>query len=373
MNIACDIRVFIAAETGIGNYYRNLLYYLARIDKQNTYFLFSSSLKQRFPLNRLPSFAKRRFSDQRIPVRVLNYFWQRFSLPSVDLFFREKIELSHSPVPFLLPCTGKKIVTLHDLFFLDSPSQAQPETRQFSPQLLRSHLERADGIICASHDACNRLLDRWPINANKCRVIRHGLHPVFFPPLNQISVARERLFLPEAYALVSGTIEPRKNLPMLLRLLVRLRHRGIKIPLVIAGKPGWEKEEYQALRKELGAQVIETGYVEIDELSRLYRGARFLVFPSLAEGFGFPLLEGLASGIPVLCSDLQVFHEIGSDFPLFFDLNRPDDLEDKFLKLWLNPEYPRREEAREYALSFTWELCASQTLDFYREVARENA
>ena len=146
---------------------------------------------------------------------------------------------------------------------------------------------------------------------------------------------REKYMLPEKYILFTGTIEPRKNLSTLLQALLKLKHAGIVIPLVIAGSRGWGlRANSSALRNELGSQVHEIGYVDTSELPGLYRAAQLFVFPSLAEGFGLPLLEAMASGTPILCSDIPVFHEIGHDLPNYFQPTHVSELAEKISLLW---------------------------------------
>lgn len=368
MNIACDIRVFLAAETGVGTYFRNLLNQLAASDRENRYLLFSASIKVRFPAARIPAFTDRRLIDVRIPVRVLNGLWHNWQYPPLEFFFKEKIAVAHSPTPMLLPSRGKSIITVHDLFFITHPEQVQRESRRhFCRQLGRS-VNRADGIICVSETTRSHLLAMFPGLAAKTRVIRHGVALSFFSAAGNHSELRKKFGLPERYVLFTGTIEPRKDLPTLLRALLRLKKAGIVIPLVIAGARGWDAGEFIALRDELGSQVREIGYVDGCELPGLYRSAQCFVFPSLAEGFGLPLLEALAGGTPVLCSDIPVFHEIGNDLPTFFRAGDVSDLADKLSVLWKMDKEAGREKRIAHARNFSWQDAADRTLTFYRDL-----
>ncbi|MEI6613766.1 MAG: glycosyltransferase family 1 protein [Chrysiogenales bacterium] len=366
MNIACDIRVFLSAETGVGIYYKNLLSQLAAIDRQNRYMLFSSSWKERFPLGKIPGFINRRLIDARIPVKVLNWLWYRWQYPPLEFFFKEKIAIAHSPTPMPMPCRGQKIITIHDLFFVTNQQLVQPESRCYFRKQLRENVSRADGIICVSQATRSQLLEMFPSAAVKTRVIHHGVGPLFFAASIRRNELQKKYSLPEKYILFTGTIEPRKNLPTLFQALVKLKKAGIAIPLVIAGSRGWGVGELSALEKELASQVREIGYVDDADLPSLYREAQLFVFPSLAEGFGLPLLESLASGTPVLCSDLPVFHEIGHGLPVYFKTTDVPDLAEKIEVLWKQKKETGREMRIAHARNFTWQDTASRTLDFYR-------
>jgi glycosyltransferase involved in cell wall biosynthesis len=371
MNIACDIRVFLTGETGVGIYFRNLLTGLAAADRQNRYLLFSSSWKNRFAAEKLPLFAQRRLVDARVPVRLLNWLWHRFRRPALESFFREEIAVAHSPSPMILPCRGRKIITVHDLFFVTDQELVQPESRRYFRARLSESVGHADGIVCVSQATRSQLLEMFPAAEAKIRVIHHGVAPHFFTASADGEDTRSKYGLPEKYALFIGTIEPRKNLPLLLRALRALKRSAITVPLVIAGSRGWGLSGWRELRDELGDQVHEIGYVAEADLPALYRGAHFFVFPSLAEGFGLPLLEAMASGTQVLCSELPVFREIGGNLPVFFEAGNETDLAAKIDDLWRRDRDGGREERIAHARTFTWQESASRHLDFYRHCAKE--
>jgi len=371
MNIACDIRVFLAGETGVGTYFKNLLQHLALVDRHNRYLLFSSSWKGRFPLAKVPAFVDQRLVDARFPVKSLNWLWNKWHYPPLESFFKEAITIAHSPTPMLLPCRGKKIITVHDLFFITDPRLVQPESRRYFRSRLGRSTELADGIICVSQATCSQLLGLFPDLAAKTRVIHHGVAPHFFSTEVPHPGWREKYLLPDRYILFAGTIEPRKNLPVLLQALRRLKQGGLVLPLVIAGSRGWGLGKFNALLDDLPGQVHEIGYVEDADLPSLYRDAQLFVFPSLAEGFGLPLLESLAVGTPVLCSDIPVFHEIGSTLPEFSNQSDPSELAEKIAFLWKQNKETGASARIAHARKFSWQDSAARTLAFYGQIERE--
>lgn len=365
MHLAYDVRPFLSQATGVGHYLQRLLAALAERPDAPCCHLFSSSRKERFDPGKLPQALRPNLVDRRIPVRGLNFFWHHFRFPPVDWLLRRKIDLAHSPTPLILPSRGRSLVTVHDLFFLSRPGLARGEMRRDYPRLLAASLRRADGVLCVSQATRDALLERFPACAAKSVAILSGVGDEF---LAQTAGAAPPAGLPPRFILFCGTVEPRKNLPLLLEQLLNLRRQGIVIPLVIAGGRGWGLDDYVPLRRELGEQVVELGYTPSELLPALYRAAAALVLPSLDEGFGFPVLEALASGVPVLCSDIPALREVGGDQAAYFDLRRPEGLRDGLAALWRGELRFSPAAARRHAARFSWSATAAATMAFYRRV-----
>ena len=365
MRLAYDIRPFLSGATGVGRYIYQLVCAVARQPKAPECRLFTSSWKERFDPRRLPEDLRPRLVDRRIPVKLLNPLWHYLRFPPVDWMLGQRVDLAHSPTPLVLPSRGRKVVTVHDLFFLTRPELTRGEMRRDYPRLLSSSLRKADGIICVSRATRDALLEQFPWCENKSRAILSGVGDEY---LHGNSSSIDLPKLPDRYILFCGTIEPRKNLPLLLGSLITLRGQGITIPLVVAGGRGWGDEEYQELRRELGPQVIELGYTPAELLLGLYRSASALVLPSRDEGFGFPVLEALACGTAVICSDIPALREVGGDQARYFSLERPGHLGDLLAAHWHSELSFSPDAARRHAAGFSWDRTAAATLDFYREI-----
>ncbi len=175
MRIGLDLRPFLKDATGIGVYYRNLLFSLAEIDPSNEYFLFSSSFKDRFPKSQLPPFQKRCVRDLHWPSRLINWMWSRVQRPKLETFFKSALDLTHSPTPLVLPSRGRAIVTVHDLFFLEHPTRVDRKTRNLFLRHTRDSLDRADGVIAVSQYTKDETVRRFDLDPAKIRVIHHGL------------------------------------------------------------------------------------------------------------------------------------------------------------------------------------------------------
>jgi glycosyltransferase involved in cell wall biosynthesis len=377
MRLGFDVRPFLREETGVGTYLRNLLLHLARIDRTNEYFLFSSSWRNRFPRDKIPPLARMTFKDWRIPVKILNLFWQRWGRPPLDLFFRAELNLTHSATPLVLPTSGKKVITIHDLFFMDFPEQSGKEAGEVFHRRAADSIRRADGIITFSSFTRNDLVSRFDIEEDKVKMIPHGLDRRFLEdvPPAELKATRKRLKLPPSFLLFVGAREPRKNLARLIDALKIIHLHGIKIPVVLAGPAGEATETVcqRAKTLELKHWVDMTGYLPERDIRHIYRLASAFVFPSLCEGFGLPLLEAMASGIPIAASMSSAVPEVCGDAALYFRPEDPENMAEKIILILEDQALKKDLVAKglKRALGFSWERAAEETLEFYASLAEK--
>lgn len=375
MRIGFDVRPFLKQETGVGVYFKNLLFELAGFDRENEYCLFSASWKDRFPREKLPPFAKMRFVDKKWPVRLVNAAWDHFGRPRLDRVFGEKLDVTHSPTPLRLPASGRSIVTVCDLFFLEEPDKADREARNRFVRRAEASLQAADGVVTISEYSAETIRKRFGLSSTKLKVTHLGtqMSRSAAPSFADIEAIRQKLDLTGDFLLFVGAIEPRKNVPALIEALALIRDRRGPVPLVLAGRSGGDEEAVvRAIeRRGLSSQIRRPGYLSDREIRALYGSAAALVFPSLAEGFGLPLLEAMASGLPAAVSRAAALPEIGGEAALYFEPGDPEDIARTTLRILddasLGAELRKR--GRERAARFTWSRTAQETLDFYRVIA----
>ena len=374
MRLGFDLRPFLTHETGVGVYFRNLLFELARLDRENEYCLFSASWKDRFAPDRLPPFARRRVRDLRVPVRAVNFAWYRLGRPRLDWIFGAPLDLTHSPTPLPLPTRGRKIVTVCDLFFMDYPGKADAEARRHFLKRTAESLRAADGVVTISEFTAAALRERFGLDAAKIIVTPLGLSRPFLedaPPGGE-EATRRTYALPEEFLLFVGATEPRKNLPRLIEALSIVRKTYRPVPLVIVGREGGDQARVLAEIKARGLEggVRFLGYLPEPEVRALYRAAAAFVFPSYCEGFGLPLLEAMACGLPSAASGVSALPEVGGDAALYFRPEDPGDIAAKIIRLLSDRDLRAdlRARGRARARAFTWEKTAAATLAFYREV-----
>ena len=377
MRIGYDVRPFLKHETGVGVYFKKLLFELTGLDEKNEYFLFTSSLKDRFPPEKIPPLPKMCFRDFHIPVKVMNFLWYRLGWPPLDSFFRTRLDLSHSPTPLPLPSHGKKIVTVYDLFFLDVPEMADKQARRDFRRKLGGAFHRADGIVTISNFTRDHLLDRFPIDPGKVKVIHLGVDKEFWmgeSPDGQDDIS-SRFDLPPSFLLFVGALERRKNLLNLLDAFDILRKEDQSLFLVLAGREGEDSPNIQKKIQTLGLQdrVRIIGYCSESNLRDLYRLADLLVFPSFQEGFGLPVVEAMACRLPVAASRTSALTEIGQDAVAYFDPGDPGDIARTIHRVLKDSAYRSGliDLGMKRAGDFSWAKTAAETLEFYREVVEK--
>lgn len=365
MNICIDMRPALSSPTGVGVYVLNLAAALAAIDRQNEYHLFSSSWKQRYP----PHNYGDRFHlhDRRWPVRLLTLGWNRLYWPPIETLLGTTVDVVHSPTPLLIPSRhAHNITTVHDLYFYENPEHTVREIKRDYAALVRKHCALSDAIITVSEYTKLRLMEILNIPASRIYPIYHGADDYFGEPAseNETAQVRKNIGISRPYFLFVGTKEPRKNLPLLLEAFRKMTE---DVELVLAGPRGWEEEPW---RKLVTDRVRVAGYVTKAELRALYRGATALVMPSKEEGFGLPLLEAMASGAPVIASDIPVFREIANDACLRFESGSAEALLAAMQRLIHDAEFTQTliQKGRERVKQFSWAETARKTLELYQNL-----
>jgi glycosyltransferase involved in cell wall biosynthesis len=284
---------------------------------------------------------------------------------------RNGCDLYHEPNYIPWPCNAPAVATVHDLSVLLHPSwHPAQRVRYYEAHFFRG-LERCRHLIADSETIKTELVGRLGVAPERVTAIHLGVRPVFRPlPAEEYLPVLHDLGLNPGYLLHVGTIEPRKNLLMLMRAYVdlpaALRER---CPLVLIGGWGWRNEDVRAYFEGTArpAGVRHIGYVPEEALPAVYNGARALAFPSHYEGFGFPPLEMMACGGCVVASTSGSLREI---LPAPARLLPPDDLEGwrEALRAVAADDDLRdemRRGAAEYAGRFTWERCARETWGVY--------
>ncbi len=256
-----------------------------------------------------------------------------------------------------------------------TPRRSVREARRVFAGTAGASLAAADGILAISEFTRTSILDRFPVPEEKISVAPLGLDPLFAEevPAAVLEETRRKHRLPERFVLFVGAVERRKNLVNLLEALARVRRAGEPVDLVLAGREGEASAGVAAAAERLGLRpaVRNLGYLPDTEVRDLYRLARLLVFPSLCEGFGLPLLEAMASGLPAAVSRAGALPEVGGDAAAYFEPEDPADMARVMLEL-LGDEQRRRdlaERGKRRASGFSWAETARRTLAFYERTA----
>lgn len=366
MRILVDYRPALRARTGVGE----AVHELARA-YSHTYddeiVLFTSSWKDRLD-PRVPRAMGAAWVDRRIPVRVLNTLWHRASWPPVELL-AGPIDVVHAAHPLLIPARrAAQVVTVYDLFFLTDPERTRAEIRRDYVPLAADHARRADAVVTSSCYTRDRLVGDLGVAADR----------VYICPLGAPSWRRlgRRPHVPaDGCVLFVGTLEPRKNIGVLLDAYERLAARRAVPRLVLAGGAGPDAREWLAriARPPLNAHVAYRGYVAEADREALFAEARLLVLPSLDEGFGLPALEAMAAGIPVIASNRGSLPEVVGDAGTLVDPTDVDGLAAAIERSLTDDALAEAQGALGLAraATFTWQRGASVLRDAYTDaVAR---
>lgn len=296
------------------------------------------------------------------------------SLWTTQAIRRLPLDLLHDPTGSMLFARRpncRSVLTIHDLSSLTMPGvnrRGWLAHRLFGRRACR----HADRIIAISEHTKRDLLHHHRVPEDKIRVVPNGLSARFQPPAAEdVAQVRDRWTGGRPFVLFVGVLQPRKNVPALLRAYAAARAQGLDWPLVIAGGKGWGYEPIFALVDELklGDAVVFTGRVEDAELPALYGAAEIFAFPSLYEGFGWPPLEAMACGTPVICSNASSLPEVVGEAALSVDPRDERAWTEAILRLAGDADLrcSLRESGRRRAALFSWERCARETWAVYQE------
>ncbi len=324
-------------------YLRNLLRTFAVIDAVNQFVVFTNRETGRDLVPQRPNFAQAP-QNVRARFRPARILWEQFVLPHQAQ--KHKLDILFNP-GFTAPlfCSCPTVTVFHDLQHKRHPEYFRWFDLPFWNFFLWASARRSRGIIAVS-EATRRDFENY--YHRPAAVIPHGVEREFF------EIACDRR--PRDYILCVSTTHPHKNLDRLLRV-----HSQMKNPpkLILAGVRGFAAKEVERLAGDL---VEITGWIPRQQLYELYRGARGFIFPSLFEGAGMPVMEAMAAGVPVACSDIPPLREIAGSAVHYFDPGSDAEIQDA-LQLLASGGIATG-AAQERAAQFTWEKTAQTTLDY---------
>ncbi len=365
MRIGFDGTPLLGSKTGVGWYTHELIDSVAKLSPGDEMVVFPISWRTARYLKLDPPHRPNVAVERKLaPARPMWAMWDRVQFPPVEWLVN--CDVFHA-TNFIAPPSRRvpTVVTVHDIGFVHHPESVTPGVRRMA-RLLPEILHRASAIITVSRFTCEELVTWLPEVGDRVTVIHNGSHARAAPAAGPDESATP------PYALMLGTLEPRKNLPLALDAMRILRRRGVDLRLVLAGGKSSLLDVPALLRKRgLGdPEVTRTGYIDDARVSALLAGARVLVFPSLYEGFGMPLLEGMEAGVPVVGVRAGATPETVGDAGLLVDPGDAEGFADAMERAAFDEELRARliPAGRAQAANFTWERAARATLDLYRRL-----
>jgi len=371
MRVLVDYRPALRARTGVGEYMHELVRAYTASHPADDVAVFTSSWADR-PAPGTAAALSARVVDRHVPVAVLNWLWHRAEWPPVEWLAGEA-DVVHAAHPLLIPSTrAARVVTVHDLFFLSHPERTSAEIRRDYAALAASHARRADAVVAVSQYTRRQVVERLGVDADRVHVCSSGAR-------TWAKLGHGPNVPAGGYVLFIGTLEPRKNLGVLLDAYERLAAGGVPVPpLRIAGGtgPGAGAWLDRIARPPLDALVRYVGYVADDAREALYAGARTLVLPSLDEGFGLPALEAMSAGVPVIAANAGALPEVVGDAAVLFNPADPDALASALSRLATDEAWALERAAAGLmrARAYTWDTAARALGRIYDEaIARRSA
>lgn len=372
VRVGVDIRPFFEPLTGVGWYLYHLLVELAKDDRLELVAFGEPVVADDGPRLHVELPPNIRMGGVDLRGKPLS----RFSRPIGTAFFplvalAERCDL-YFGANYFLPrslsvVARKRVVTVHDLTYRRYPELLQAETLANLELRMTRELTIADAIVCVSESTRRDLLEFYDIEPSRAVTVLSGLATL---QEQGAPIAG----LPQRYLLFVSTIEPRKNVLTLLDAFERLKNeKRYDGKLVLVGKIGWKSEDVVARleRSRWRDDIVHLDYLKREQLTTAYRQAELFVFPSLYEGFGFPLLEAMAYGVPTIAAKSSSLPEVGGDAALYFEPRDVGALVGAIERISSDPalrsEMIRR--GHEQVSRFRWETAARETADIFLRVA----
>jgi glycosyltransferase involved in cell wall biosynthesis len=366
INIGIDARTMSGFITGIGRYTLQISKKLCGHSNTRLSFYLPSCPEERI----LDSLCTANLKISTFDGRFTKMIWSQTRLPyqaskdQIDLFWGPTHRL-----PRFLPKPIAKVVTIHDLVWKYAPQTMRPLSLFVEKRLMPEAIGMADLVMADSHSTASGIAEFFPQYAHKVRVVHLGVSSLA-STLNAKTLLQFNISKP--YFLFVGTIEPRKNLDRLLKAFALVPESLRKhFSLVIAGGKGWGDVNLEKFIREyeLKDSVKLLGYVTDQELAALYSHARFLVMPSIYEGFGLPLLEAMQYGTPVLTSHDGSMAEVAGDSGILIDPFSVESISAGIQEMLADDNLVKTlgNNARRRAQDFSWDKCATETMEVFKE------
>lgn len=376
MKIAIDLTSTPKNKTGIGRYLYNLVHALQQVDQRNEYYLFIQN-------DDITGFEITAKNFHCVPVNsnflrktYIRILWEQVFFP-----LRLKklgIELLHSPY-FTMPYlhSVKTVVTFHDMTYFIFPEVHTPLKREMFKMYVKLSARSADGILAISNNTAEDIFKYCTPRNKKICVSPLGVDWRFYEEHKVDRNLLESYGISGEYFFYVGTIEPRKNILRLIKAYALLDDNiKKKYKLVIAGKKGWMYDDIFKYIEANGltGYVHFTGFVRDEDLPVLYKGAKIFLYVSIYEGFGIPVIEGMACGVPTITSDSSSMKEIAGDAAIKIDPYKECEIRDAIMKLLEDENLYKslKIEGRKRAEVYNWRQCAIKTVEAYEEVMRLN-
>lgn len=377
MKIVFDAQSIVEKRTGVGRYTLNLILELARlncdINIKPFYFNFKRCFKEQSIFRAFKDINPSEINL--FPGFIFHKIWKNFDVFPIDLFTGHA-DIFHYPNFLIKPyASGKSIITVHDLAFKRYPNTINPKNLKDLEKNFEKSLRKSDAVITVSEFSKNEFHYFFPHYKKNVYVAKNGADDFISTSCTDCDLLNVKLKykLPEKYIIHVGTIEPRKNLTFLLKVMNEIKKIDPELKLILVGGHGWLSADFfETFHKlNLSDSVKIIGFIDGYDLPYLYKLSKLFVFPSLYEGFGLPPIEAMSQKVPVLASNIQVFKEILNNACEYFDLDAsPKEWALKILNIVNDKELSSCliVKGLELASTYTWKKTAKAVFSVYKDV-----
>lgn len=381
MRIGIDIRNIGKKRTGDEVVFFNLIKNLALIDvnNENEYILFTDIVDENKVIeikNSLGIANKTNFKI--VSLRCNNKFiWNAWTLP--NYLRKNPVAIYHTQyiTPFFISRDTKIITVIHDISFNFFSKFIKLSDLIFLKILIPLSIRRADRVIGVSKFTRDEIIKYYKANPEKVDFIYNAAGDEFLEnntDEKELEIIRKKYNLPKEFIFYIGTMQPRKNVPGLIRAYAKMRNRLPNVKLVLAGNKNAHNTDKEISKTidELNAQedIIFPGFIDYADKAAVFKMAKLFVFPSFYEGFGIPMLEAMSQNVPVLASDIPVHREIAGNAAVFFDPDNLDELAEKMYNVFIGKELRNKLinlGSRQVGF-FSWEKTAEKILELYKNL-----
>ena len=382
MKIGYDGKRAFQNKTGLGNYSRSLLSILNRYFPQLQYTIFVPKKTNLFDIDSYHNFQT--IQPQNFFYKKLPSLWRRIGIVKqidqahLDIYHGLSNELPKN----IEKLNIKTVVTIHDLIFERFPKTYHLDERYTHRWKIKRACKIADAVIAISEQTKNDLIELYKVSPQKITICYQSCNPIFEKTISEIEKnnVKKKYQLPDQYFLFVSSITARKNLIAICRAMVILKDT-LSIPLVIIGDGKIEKNEVKQLMKENGIEhrllflnemsaAKEDSFTSAADFPAIYQQALALVYPSIFEGFGLPILEAMWSGLPVICSSVSSMPEVAEDAALYFSPEDTNQLAQHLQEIASDQQLVKilKDKGREQAKKFSTENYANQIIKIYKSL-----
>jgi len=374
MRVGFEAKRLFTNFTGLGNYARFVVGALSEFIPQDHYTLYTPRVRSHPEIDPIVARPNVEVISPTGAYRLFKGLWRSWGVSRDESI--DTLSVYHGlsqELPGGLPKHVRRVVTVHDLIYIRYPQFYKPIDVAIYKAKVRAACRTADRIIAISKQTAEDLIEYIKVDPDKIDVVYQGCHPIFKRQVSTEEKAqvRAKYKLPENYILNVGTIEPRKNVSLLVKALALLPKES-RVPVVLVGRATAYKEEIVQTAHVLGVSddVIFIHGASFQDFPAIYQSARVFVYPSLFEGFGIPLVEAIESGIPVVTSIGSCFQEAAGPDALYADPASAGELA-QHLERVLEDQSLRGQmisKSKEYIAQFEPELIARDLQSVYKSL-----